>query len=209
MADDPDADTRRELLELVARVEAGDAAAQADLADRFAAPLEFGTAGLRGRVEAGLGRMNRVVVLRASWGLGRFLLDRPALEARQRGVVIGFDGRYSSRQFAEDTAAVLAGLGIPAHLFADPVSTPLCAFTVTHLAASAGVMVTASHNPPLDNGYKVYADNGAQIIPPADHDIAACIGRAPRVAAMARPSPHDAAGAGLRRSIDDSVERAY
>ena len=207
--EDPDADTRRELLELVARVEAGDAAARADLEDRFAAPLEFGTAGLRGRVEAGLARMNRVVVMRASWGLGRWLRADPGLEVARRGVVIGFDGRYSSRQFAEDSAAVLAGFGIPAHLFADPVSTPLCAFTVTHLGAAAGVMVTASHNPPHDNGYKVYAANGAQIIPPADHGIAGCIARAPRIPDMPRLVPHDAAAAGLRHSIDDSVERAY
>ena len=208
-AEDPDPDTQRELLQLIARVEAGDTAALADLADRFAAPLDFGTAGLRGRVEAGLARMNRVVVMRASWGLGRWLLEHPELEPARRGVVIGFDGRYSSRQFAEDTAAVLAGLGIPAHIFSDPVSTPFCAFTLTHLRAAAGVMVTASHNPPLDNGYKVYAANGAQIIPPADHEIAAWIARAPRIGELARPTPHAAAAAALRHSIDDSVELAY
>lgn len=206
---DPDPETRGELAGLIARAERGEAEAEAELRDRFAAPLEFGTAGLRGKVEAGLGRMNRVVVMRASHGLGRHLRDTPGLEPERRGVVVGFDGRYSSRRFAEDTAAVLAGLGIPAHVFADPVPTPLLAFAVGRLGAAAGVMVTASHNPPLDNGYKVYAANGAQIVPPEDARIAARIAEAPRVDAMERPSPPDAAARGLRLPVDDSVEGAY
>lgn len=208
-AEDPDTETRAELQALVARVEAGDAAARAELADRFSAPLEFGTAGLRGKVEAGLARMNRVVVMRASHGLGRFLIETPGADPLRRGVVVGFDGRYSSRQFAEDTAAVLAGLGIPVHLFPDPVPTPLAAFAVGHLGAAAGVMVTASHNPPLDNGYKVYAANGAQIVPPTDERIAALIAGAPRVDAMSRLAPPDAAARGLRRTVDDTLETAY
>lgn len=208
-AEDPDADSRAELSALAERARAGEAAAEAELRDRFAAPLEFGTAGLRGRVEGGLARMNRVVVMRASHGLGTYLLETPGLDPARRGVVVGFDGRHSSRQFAEDTAAVLAGLGIPVHLFQDPVPTPLLAFTVARLGAAAGAMVTASHNPPLDNGYKVYAANGAQIIPPMDEAIAACIARAPRVAAMPRSSPPDAAAQGLRRTIDDGLEAAY
>ncbi len=209
LAEDPDPDTRADLEALVLRAEEGDEAALKDLADRFSAPLEFGTAGLRGRVEAGLARMNRVVVIKATHGLGTWLLREPRLAARNRGVVVGFDGRYSSRQFAEDTAAVLAGLGIPAHLFPDPVPTPLCAFTVPHLSAAAGVMVTASHNPPLDNGYKVYRDTGSQIIPPVDEAIAARIAAAPRVPEIAGPAPPDAAASGLRHVIDDKVEHAY
>src|SRR5262245_27941122 len=113
LAEDPDPETRAELDALVVKAEGGDPAASKDLAERFASPLEFGTAGLRGRVEAGLGRMNRVVVIKATHGLGSWLLDQKALDARRRGVVVAFDGRYSSRQFAEDTAAVLAGLEIP------------------------------------------------------------------------------------------------
>ncbi len=209
LAEDPDPETRAELLALVERAESGDHAAAAELRDRFAAPLEFGTAGLRGRVEAGLARMNRAVVMKASWGLGRQLLETAGLEAARRGVVVGFDGRYSSRQFAEDTAAVLAGLGILVRLFPDPVPTPLTAFAVVHLGAAAGVMVTASHNPPADNGYKVYAANGAQIIPPVDHEIAARIAAAPAAAALARVTPPEAARRGLRQPIDDSVEAAY
>jgi phosphomannomutase len=210
--EDPDPESRDELRSLVARAQASDAAALAELADRFSAPLEFGTAGLRGRVEGGLARMNRVVVIKAAHGLGTHLLARAAnggLDPRRAGVLIGFDGRYSSRQFAEDTAAVLAGLGIPAHLFPDPVPTPLCAFATVHLRAAAGVMVTASHNPPKDNGYKVYRADGAQIIPPEDQEIAARIAAAPRVDQIARIAPPDAAVSGLRRTVDDSVESAY
>lgn len=211
-AQDPDPDSRAELLAVVARAEGGDAAALTDLGDRFSAPLEFGTAGLRGRVEGGQSRMNRVVVMQASYGLGSYLLETAAatsIDPRRRGVAIGFDGRYSSRQFAEDTAAVLAGLGIPAHIFPDPVSTPLCAFAVTRLSAAAGVMVTASHNPPADNGYKVYRHDGAQIIPPQDQEIAARIARAPRVSELVRVAPPDAAAQGLRHLLDDSLEAAY
>ncbi len=211
-AQDPDAETRAELLALVERAAAGEAVAAADLADRFSAPLEFGTAGLRGRVEGGLARMNRVVVIQACYGLGRWLLDgaaATAIDPIARGVVVGFDGRFSSRQFAEDTAAVLAGLGIPAHLFLDPVPTPLLAFAVRHVGAAAGVMVTASHNPPRDNGYKVYRHDGAQIIPPQDQEIAARIAAAPALDRMPRLTPPDAAAAGLRRLLDDGVEQAY
>jgi phosphomannomutase len=209
LAEDPDPETRAELQALLTRAETGEAAALADLGDRFAAPLEFGTAGLRGRVEAGRGRMNRVSVIKATHGLGAWLVDQARLDARRRGVVVGFDGRYSSRQFAEDTAAVLAGLGIPAHVFSDPVPTPFCAFTVPHLAAAAGVMVTASHNPPKDNGYKVYRETGSQIISPVDAEIAARIAKAPAVGEIERLPPLEAAGRGLRLPIDDSVEQAY
>jgi phosphomannomutase len=209
LAEDPDPETRAELETLVARAEGGDAAARKELADRFAAPLEFGTAGLRGRVEGGLGRMNRVVVIKATHGLGSWLLDQPRLDARRRGVLIILNSRYSSRQFAEDTAAVLAGLGIPVHLFPDPVPTPFCAFAVPRLQAAAGVMVTASHNPPHDNGYKVYRETGSQIISPVDGEIAKRIAGAPPVPQIARPAAPDAAARGLRHVIDDTVERDY
>src|SRR5512139_4048285 len=120
LAEDPDAETRAELEALVSRAEGGDESARRDLADRMAGPLEFGTAGLRGRVEAGLARMNRLNVARATWGLGSHLLDEAARggpDPRSRGVVVGFDGRYSSRGFAEEAASVLAGLRIPVRLF--------------------------------------------------------------------------------------------
>jgi phosphomannomutase len=207
--EDPDPETRAELGSVVARAQVGDPAAQADLADRFSGGLTFGTAGLRGRVEAGLSRMNRVVVMKATHGLGTWLLEQTSLDARRRGVVVAFDGRYSSRQFAEDAAAVLAGLGIPTHVFPDPVPTPLCSFAVPALGAAAGVMLTASHNPPADNGYKVYRETGGQILPPVDGEIAAGIGRSPAVPDIPRLAPPDAAARGLRRRVSDAIEAAY
>jgi phosphomannomutase len=209
LAEDPDPANRRELQALVDRAAAGDAPAQTELGDRFAAPLEFGTAGLRGRVEAGVARMNRVTVAKASWGLGRHLLENAERDATRRGVVLGFDCRFSSRQFAEDAAAVLAGLGIPVHLFRDPVPTPLVAFAVPHQDAAAGVVITASHNPPADNGYKVYRADGAQILPPEAEAIAKRIGEAPDFPALLRPAPADAAANGLRLVLGDEVEAAY
>jgi len=212
LAEDPDPETRAELEALLARAEGGDEAARRDLADRFAGPLEFGTAGLRGRVEAGLARMNRLVVMKATWGFGSHLLADAGVDARKRGVVIGFDGRHSSRRFAEDAAAVLAGMEIPVRLFPDPVPTPLLAFSVPRLGALGGVMVTASHNPPYDNGYKAYLASGGQIIPPVDTAIARQIAAAPRGDGIPRPAPADAAARGLRSLVDahdSAVEEAY
>jgi phosphomannomutase len=213
--EDPDPETRAELEALVERVERGDEASRADLCDRMSGPLEFGTAGLRGRVEAGLSRMNRLAVVKATWGLGTHLLDegsRGGPDPRSRGVVVAFDGRHSSRGFAEEAAAVLNGLAIPVRLFPDPVPTPLLSFSVPHFGAAAGIAVTASHNPPRDNGYKVYLSTGAQLVPPVDSAIAACIAFAPRLPAIARPAPADAAAHGLRLLVDaedTEVEEAY
>ena len=215
LAEDPDAETRAELEALVSRVEGGDEAAGRDLADRMTGPLEFGTAGLRGRVEAGLSRMNRLAVVKATWGLGTFLLDERARggpDPRSRGVAVAFDGRHSSRGFAEEAASVLNGLAIPVRLFPDPVPTPLLSFSVPHFGAAAGIAVTASHNPPRDNGYKVYLPSGAQLVPPVDAAIAACIAEAPHLDTIARPAPADAAAHGLRLLVDaedTAVEEAY
>jgi phosphomannomutase len=214
-AEDPDPETRAELDAILERAEAGDEAARAELRERFSAPLEFGTAGLRGRVEAGLARMNRLVVMKATWGVAAHLLGaagRGGPDPRRRGVVVGFDGRRSSRAFAEEAAAVLAGLGLPVHLFADPVPTPLASFAVPRLGAAMGIVVTASHNPPADNGYKVFLESGAQIVPPADEDIARHMAAAPPADAIGRPVPADAAAQGLRRLVDvadRAVEEAY
>ncbi len=165
-AEDPDPHTRSEVESLLA---AGDAIA---LADRFGARLEFGTAGLRGKLGAGPNRMNRALVRRAAAGLARYLHDQ---DANAGGVVIGYDARHQSDQFAADTAAVMAGAGITAYLLPRPLPTPLLAYAVRLLQTDAGVMVTASHNPPEYNGYKVYLGDGAQIIPPADHEISSRI----------------------------------
>ncbi|MEW9526987.1 phospho-sugar mutase [Microbispora sp. NPDC049125] len=165
---DPDPVTRAEL---DAILEQEDLAA---LTDRFGAKLEFGTAGLRGELGAGPNRMNRVTVMRAAAGLARVL-------GPGRHVVIGYDARHNSDVFAADTAAVLTGAGLRASVMGGKWPTPVLAFAVRHLGADAGVMVTASHNPPRDNGYKVYWGDGAQIVPPLDQEISAAIDAVGRV----------------------------
>ncbi|QNE45956.1 phospho-sugar mutase [Glaciihabitans sp. INWT7] len=171
---DPDDETRTELALLLADAESGSDIALAQLHDRFDTRLEFGTAGLRGRIEAGSNRMNRVLVSQAAAGFASFLVSRGGAPS----VVIGYDGRKNSKIFATDTAELMAGAGVRAVLLPRLLPTPVLAFAVRELGVSAGVMVTASHNPPQDNGYKVYlgdADQGSQIVPPLDGEIAAHI----------------------------------
>jgi phosphomannomutase len=182
VGDDPDPSTRAELERLLADADAGDEAAVADLADRFAGMLEFGTAGLRGALGAGPNRMNRAVVLRAAAGLSAYLQDECAIAEPM--VVIGFDARHRSDVFARDTAAVVVGAGGRAAILPRPLPTPVLAFAIRHLGADAGVMVTASHNPPQDNGYKVYLGDGSQIVPPTDAHIAAHIAAVASVGAL-------------------------
>lgn len=175
--DDADVAELRRLVERATDTRAGELAL-AELADRFAGPLQFGTAGLRGAMAAGPNRMNRAVVIAAAAGLARFLTAEIG-NGRPR-VVVGFDARYRSAEFARDTAAVLVAAGAEVLLMPAPGPTPVLAFAVRHLSADAGVMVTASHNPAADNGYKVYlggrvvtdAGRGAQIVPPYDALIA-------------------------------------
>jgi phosphomannomutase len=155
--------------ELQALLDAGD---DTELADRFAAPLAFGTAGLRGPLRAGPNGMNRAVVRRAAAGLAAWLTERGH---RGAPVVVGHDARHGSADFARDSAAIFAAAGFDARLLPRVLPTPVLAFAVQHLGAAAGVMVTASHNPPQDNGYKVYASDGAQIVPPTDNEIEAAI----------------------------------
>src|SRR6185312_10456949 len=164
---EPDEDMRAELGELLA----GPAG---ELAERFTGRLQFGTAGLRAAVGAGPQRMNRLVVRQAAAGLVDHLLQTEA-DAAARGVIIGYDARRKSAAFALDTARVCAARGVRAALFDRTVPTPVLAWNITGVGAAAGVMVTASHNPPADNGYKVYLGTGAQIVPPADEQIAASI----------------------------------
>jgi phosphomannomutase len=178
LAQDPDDETRGELSALIERAQAGDDAAIDDLADRFDGRLQFGTAGLRGELGAGSNRMNRVLVAQAAAGFAAFLRERDTEGAPT--VVVGYDGRRNSDVFARDSAELFAGAGLRAILLPRRLPTPVLAFAVRHLGADAGVMVTASHNPPNDNGYKVYLggrDGGSQIVAPSDADIAASIRR--------------------------------
>ncbi|MDN3629570.1 phospho-sugar mutase [Vibrio lentus] len=165
LARDPDPRTREELQHLI------DKKMHAELEDRFTQRLEFGTAGLRGKVGCGPNRMNRLVIQETATGLGHYLIEHVA-NAAIRGVVVGYDGRLDSKQFAIDTASVLTALGIKVYLTANVAATPIIAFGIEHFNAAAAVVVTASHNPPEYNGFKVYWENGAQIIPPHDAGIA-------------------------------------
>ncbi|GAA3031763.1 phospho-sugar mutase [Streptomyces glomeratus] len=193
LAEDPDAETREELAKLI---DAGD---HAELAARFAGTLQFGTAGLRGELGAGPMRMNRSVVIRAAAGLAAYLKSQGQGDGL---VVIGYDARHKSADFARDTAAVMTGAGLRAALLPRPLPTPVLAFAIRHLGAVAGVEVTASHNPPRDNGYKVYLGDGSQIVPPADAGIAAEIDAITTLTAVPRPDSG-------WEVLDDSLLDAY
>ncbi|HLL52915.1 MAG TPA: phospho-sugar mutase [Myxococcaceae bacterium] len=200
-AADPDAGTAEELDRLLEK------RAEAELADRFAMSLEFGTAGLRGVLGAGPNRMNRAVVRRTTAGLARYLKAQVP-DAARRGVVVGRDGRQLSPEFAEDVARVLAAEGIPA-LVLGMVPTPVAAFAGLRLNAAAAVMVTASHNPPEYNGYKVYWGNGAQIVPPHDTGIAAAIDAVEPANQVKLLSIEEARAQGLWRELGEELGRAY
>ncbi|CAB4343602.1 unannotated protein [freshwater metagenome] len=182
LSQDPDNHTRTQLESLVTQAP-NDPAALAELTDAFIAPLEFGTAGLRGKLGAGPNRMNRVVVIQTAAGLAQYLIDTGH---SGESVVIGYDGRHNSDVFARDSAAVLAGAGLIPLLFEHVVPTPVLAFAIRELNTCAGIMVTASHNPPQDNGYKVYLGDGRQIVTPADEQIAQCIRAITDVTAVPR-----------------------
>jgi phosphomannomutase len=199
--EDPDPGDRAELGALLAACEQGGEPgriALAELTDRFTGRLEFGTAGLRGQVGAGPNRMNRAVVRAATAALAGWLHEHrppasrapgasgeagaartagasPAGGTARMAVVIGCDARHRSADFADEAATVLTGAGIGVHLLPRPNPTPLLAFAIRHLSAAAGIMITASHNPAADNGYKLYLDDGAQIVPPVDAQIEAVI----------------------------------
>jgi phosphomannomutase len=195
LAEDPDPATRAELRALL---DAGDEAA---VADRFAGRLAFGTAGLRGPLRAGPHGMNRAVVRRTAAGLAAHLrtVDVPG------PVVIGYDARHGSAEFAHDSAAVLAGAGFDARVLPRPLPTPVLAHAVRLLGAAAGVMVTASHNPPADNGYKVYGADGAQIVPPTDAAIEAAIAAVGPLATVPLSDRYEVLGEEVLESYLDRV----
>lgn len=187
ISQDPDPHTRAEL---EAVIESGDTA---ELEARMNTELEFGTAGIRGKVGAGPGRMNRAVVIKTTYGLARFLEGNAGADG-PGPVIVGFDARPSSPQFAEDTAGVLAAAGIPVRFFPEPTPTPIVAYAAKHLHAAAAVVVTASHNPPADNGYKVYGSQASQIVSPTDVAIQEGIDAAPganEIPRIEEPFRHD------------------
>lgn len=190
LEDDPDPTTRAELQAILESVASGDADAATDLADRFSGLLQFGTAGLRGRLGAGPNRMNRAVVIRAASGLSSYVTEQLGAPGT---IVVGYDARHGSADFAHDTVAVAVAAGHRALLLPSPLPTPVLAYAVRALDADAGVMVTASHNPAWDNGYKVYLGAsitpeaaGAQIVPPHDAGIATLIEAVDFVASVKR-----------------------
>jgi len=200
--DDPDEETRAEIDVLLSEDDAE------GLGARFSGDLKFGTAGLRGILGAGPNRMNRRVVLRATAGLIQWVKEQVP-DAAERGVAIGFDGRKKSRRFADDVAEVVCGAGLRAWTFDQTVPTPVLAFAALDRNAAAAVMVTASHNPPAYNGYKVYWENGAQIIPPHDGEIATRIAQVDDVAGLPRMPRDEALAAGRLTVLGEELERRY
>jgi len=195
--DDPDPDTRHALDALLDAAGSGDEAATAELVDAFDGRLQFGTAGLRGALGPGPNRMNRAVVSRAAAGLAAYIESLPGAG---HTVVVGYDARHKSDAFARDTAEIMEGAGIHAYVLPRPLPTPVLAYAIRNLGAAAGVMVTASHNPPQDNGYKVYLGDGTQIVPPADEEISARIDAVGSVSALPRGDGWETLGDGV---LDD------
>jgi phosphomannomutase len=193
IAHDPDPVTVAEL----------EACSDEELADRFAHPLTFGTAGLRGPIRGGPDGMNLAVVLRTTWAVAQVLKERDHAGSR---VVVGGDARRGSEEFALAAAEVLAAEGFMVTLMFAAVPTPVVAFGARHLGASAGIQITASHNPPSDNGYKVYFDSGVQIVPPTDREIEAMVGKAPH-ADQIRRIPVATSGMDLIQRYVDRASR--
>ncbi len=197
---DPDPATVTETNQLLAAARAGDPTARAELTDAFGGRLEFGTAGLRGALGPGPKRMNRLVVGQAAAGLAAHLV---ATGSGDGPVIIGYDARYNSDVFARDTAELMAGAGVAALLTEAALPTPVVAFGIRHLGCVAGVVVTASHNPAADNGYKVYLGDGSQIVPPADAEIARHIHDVAAVRLADRPRSE------AFTVLDESLVEAY
>ncbi|MDD0824269.1 phospho-sugar mutase [Mannheimia sp. AT1] len=201
LAQDPDAETRAELEQLIQAAQT-DEKAKTELESRFDGRLQFGTAGLRGRLQAGSMGMNRVLVAQAAGGLAEFVKGYD----KTPSIVIGYDGRKNSDVFARDTAEIMAAAGIKTYLLPRKLPTPVLAYAIQYFDTTAGVMVTASHNPPEDNGYKVYlgkANGGGQIVSPADKEIAALIDKVANGSIADLPRSQDFT------VLDDEVVNAY
>jgi phosphomannomutase len=198
LVEDPDPVTRDQLQSLLDAAEDGSTDAMQTLRDCFAGPLEFGTAGLRGALGPGPNRMNRIVVAQAAAGLAAYLVDHGG-----GAVIIGYDARHNSDVFARESAEVFAGAGLETMVLPEVLPTPVLAFAVKARGCSAGVMVTASHNPPQDNGYKVYLRDGSQIVQPVDQEISR------RIAQVAERPYADIPRSDAWLTLDDSIRDAY
>ena len=200
VAEDPDPATSSVLSNLLEAAELGDSDAVSELVDAFDGNLEFGTAGLRGRLGPGSNRMNRVVIARVAAGLAAYLLANCG-----KTIVVGFDARHNSEVFAHDTARIMAGAGLTANILPKALPTPVLAFAIRWAGCDAGVMVTASHNPPEDNGYKVFLGDGSQIVPPVAAEISAYIAEVGPLASLRRSDNYRVLGGDV---LDAYVARA-
>ena len=176
--------------------------------EHFGSRLDFGTAGLRGEMGPGPNRMNHATVRRAAYGFAKHLIAQGE-ETSSRGIVIGFDARHGSREFAVETAQVCGALGIASFLYEECQPTPIVAHAIKYLGAAGGVIVTASHNPPKDNGYKVYWSNGAQIISPHDKEISRYIDEVDQVSDIAVEPMDKLLSNRTVQSVPPSVREAY
>jgi len=176
--------------------------------EHFGTRLDFGTAGLRGEMGPGPNRMNHATVRRAAFGFAKHLIAQ-GNALSDKGIVIGFDARHGSKEFASETAQVFGALGLSSYLYDECQPTPIVAHAIKYLGAAGGVIVTASHNPPKDNGYKVYWNNGAQIVSPHDQEISRYIDEVDQVSEITIEPLVDLVKAGLVKPVPISVRTAY
>ena len=181
-----------------------------EIEDRFYKDLEFGTGGLRGKIGMGTNRMNIYTVSRATQGLANYLIDQgPSFAATSRGVVIAYDSRHKSPEFAKTAALVLNANNMKTFLFENLRSTPELSFAVRHLQAAAGIVITASHNPPQYNGYKVYGDDGGQIIPEIADQVTAHINKITDYSTIKKIDEKIALQKGLFKIVGQEIENTY
>ncbi|MBR0351458.1 MAG: phospho-sugar mutase [Clostridia bacterium] len=197
-SDEFDEETKQELLAIKDD--------EKEIEDRFYKELEFGTAGLRGVIGAGTNRMNKYTVGKATQGLANYIVEQGV---QDKGVAISYDSRKMSKEFSLQTALILAANGIKAYLFENLRPVPELSFAVRELGCTAGVMITASHNPPKYNGYKVYWDDGAQIVPPVDKDITSKVRAIESFKEIKEISEEEAKQKGLLTIIGKEMDDKY
>lgn len=181
---------------------------EGEIEDRFYQDLEFGTGGMRGKIGAGINRMNVYIVAKATYGLGKYLLGSDPKNA-EKGVAIAFDSRNKSAEFAQTAARVLAAMGVQAYLFESLRPTPVLSFTVRHVGAAGGIVITASHNPKEYNGYKVYGPDGGQMVSPAADELVAEIEKIDNYFDIPLANMQTAVEDGMIQIIGREVDDAY